>query len=197
MINYEKKTEGVIFDYCLWKNMLNYNQRVELDNILSTDYETQEPKNFGASDSLGNLKKSSNVFVSKYSKVKHILKDIFEEAIKINNFKFGYDLFEINSMDSINYNIYESQTSSQYDWHLDSSQTIFYDVKLTLLINNSLDVYEGGNFFINSGNIYEIPDFSEPGSVLMIKSNLLHKVSPVTSGIRRSITSFLCGPRFR
>lgn len=186
-----------VYDYWLWKDVFSYNQRVELDKILKTDFEMKEPKEYGASDNSGNFKKSSTVFISKYHQVKHLLSEIVDESIKVNNHKFGYDLFPIDNNHSLNYNIYDSKSSSQYDWHLDTSQTIYYDVKLTLLINNSIEKFEGGNFQLNSGTPYSLSDFSSPGSVVLIKSNILHKVTPVTSGTRNTITMFLCGPRFK
>jgi PKHD-type hydroxylase len=93
------------------------------------------------------------------------------------------------------YNIYEAKYKSNYDWHFDSSRSDVYDMKLTVLINLSIKDYEGGDFHIFNENEYKIPDFKEPGSILIFKSYLNHKVYPVNKGERRTLTYLLMGLR--
>ena len=64
-------------------------------------------------------------------------------------------------------------------------------------MNLSTEEYEGGEF---ETYIYEkkrIDEFSQPGSVYMFPSKFHHRVLPVTSGTRKSLTFFITGPRFR
>ena len=42
----------------------------------------------------------------------------------------------------------------------------------------------------------EIKELEKPGNVVMIRSHFHHKVTPVTSGERRTLTHFMVGPRF-
>jgi len=71
------------------------------------------------------------------------------------------------------------------------------DTKLTVLVNLSTEKYEGGEFQINNGDPKIVKEFTEPGDVLMFQSIILHKVNPVTQGVRKSLTFFLNGPSFR
>ena len=66
-----------------------------------------------------------------------------------------------------------------------------------MLINVSTKKYEGGDFYICAGKEKHIKELNEPGNILMLKSHLLHKVTPVTKGERRTLTIFLKGPSFR
>jgi len=45
-------------------------------------------------------------------------------------------------------------------------------------------------------NQFSIPKFNKPGDMLMFKSYINHKVSPILSGERRTLTLFFHGPRF-
>jgi len=57
--------------------------------------------------------------------------------------------------------------------------------------------YEGGEFQIfESENPETIFNFSKGGDMLLLKSSILHRVNPVTKGIRKSLTIFLEGPKF-
>ena len=80
---------------------------------------------------------------------------------------------------------------------MDASPLPHMDIKLTILINLSTKKYEGGSFFIFKGKEKNIKELDEPGNILMLKSYLLHKVTPVTKGERRTLTIFLKGPSFR
>ena len=49
---------------------------------------------------------------------------------------------------------------------------------------------------MRSTNIIEIPEFSEPGSMIMFQSHIDHQVSPIITGVRKTITYFMTGPRW-
>ena len=51
--------------------------------------------------------------------------------------------------------------------------------------------------YINKGKETHLKELDKPGSALMFKSHILHKVTPVTKGERRTLTIFLKGPAFR
>ena len=70
-------------------------------------------------------------------------------------------------------------------------------MKLTVLVNLSTEKFTGGQFMIYNGVEYEVPELSEPGSVLIIKSFLNHKVQPILSGQRKTLTLFGCGPKIK
>jgi hypothetical protein len=67
--------------------------------------------------------------------------------------------------------------------------------KLTIitLLN---DEYEGGQLYFQYGHQKIYPDL-KPGDVVVFPSFILHGVEPVTSGIRRSIVTWLVGPYFK
>ena len=123
-----------------------------------------------------------------------ILKNIKETIYWINRECFGFYIYE-NINDSFIHNVYSSTNKGQYKWHTDGEPySCNYTSKLTALINLSEEKFEGGNFYLFEGKPIKIKEFNEPGSLIVFPSYFLHKVTPVTSGIRKSGTIFVTGP---
>ena len=81
------------------------------------------------------------------------------------------------------------------DWYDGLSDDVF-DVKFTVIINASVESYKGGEFNLFLNKPTHINKLDNPGDVIMFKSNLYHKVNPVSDGKRHSISIFYKGPRF-
>jgi len=58
------------------------------------------------------------------------------------------------------------------------------------------DDFEGGKLYLKNGPEKIYPPQSA-GTVLAFPSFILHGVEPVTSGVRRSIVTWLVGPTFK
>ena len=72
-----------------------------------------------------------------------------------------------------------------------------YAIKLTTLINLSVDEYEWGEFSLWDGGAVVIKPFKKPGTLITFPSFYLHKVNPVTKGQRISGTFFMTGPKWK
>ena len=72
------------------------------------------------------------------------------------------------------------------------------DIKLTVLINISDSFFSGGEFnLLNSNNPTLVHELNNPGSMVIFNSFTLHRVNPVTKGIRKTLTIFVKGPAFK
>jgi len=104
---------------------------------------------------------------------------------------------DIDQPFEIQYTEYHSEQNGFYDWHhdIDWSNDRPYDRKLTVVIQlDDPSEYEGGEFnFKTVSN----PDFKPQGSVLVFPSYLEHMVTPVTSGTRHSLVTWVEGPRWK
>ncbi len=185
------------YDYWSWPNTFNKSEIKKINNIIDNNFESFEPESLAAKDLQGNKKKHLIVKIINFKKLKTQLNDFKNKFIQTANLEFGYEIFDIRDFEKLNFNIYSSKSNSKYDWHIDISESNLYDVKLTVLINLSMDVYEGGQFELFSGNHYEVPQLSIPGNAIMFKSYINHRVLPVTKGERRTLSIFLKGPKFR
>lgn len=145
-----------------------------------------------------NVIKTSEVSLTFYGAVRDHLEKLNQAVIYANKFYFYFDLFPVCDSDRILLNQYKSTNEARYDWHNDGIPSEHFDYKLTVLLNLSESLYTGGvfEFFIN-GDSYPINEFSAPGSVLIFPSFRYHRVTPVTYGVRNTITLFYTGPLFR
>ena len=84
-----------------------------------------------------------------------------------------------------------------YDWHMDTGPDQFSRRKISITVQLSdPSEYEGGDLQlkINSGHQNTPKGF---GTVVIFPSYLLHRVTPVTGGLRKSLVLWITGPAFK
>ena len=106
--------------------------------------------------------------------------------------------WEFHVTDNENIQFAEYGPEQHYHWHVDvfPLSGLPLDRKLTVvcLLNDPAE-FTGGEFQIRLYSEYTAPLVK--GSVIAFPSFLEHRVVPVTSGVRKSATMWLRGPRFR
>lgn len=117
------------------------------------------------------------------------------QAALAGNQDCGWD-FYVTDNENIQYAEYGPE--QHYNWHVDvfPLSGMPMDRKLTVvcLLNDPAE-FTGGEFQIRLYSEYTAPLVK--GSVIAFPSFLEHRVVPVTSGVRKSATMWLRGPRFR
>jgi len=184
-------------DYWFWKKFFNKKKIIEINNLIEKNFHDYQIPEKGALNVNNEPKKNSLVKVVSWKIVKNLLHDIHVKAIDSARKNFGYNVYEMSEEDTCLLNIYSSNNNSKYDWHTDGSGSNLYDCKLTVLINLSLNSYEGGDFKLFNNNEYLVNELKDPGNVIIFKSNINHCVTPITKGERRTLTMFILGPRFK
>lgn len=115
-------------------------------------------------------------------------------ARKINSIFYRFDLYGF--MEDMQYTVYGSG-GDHYDWHIDAGASTACPRKLSFSLQLSdPSEYEGGNleFMINKeGHVAK----KDRGLVVAFPSYRLHRVTPVTKGVRKSIVVWTTGPQFR
>jgi PKHD-type hydroxylase len=121
---------------------------------------------------------------------------------QLNGQFYGYDLWGF--CEDMQYTVYESDTKGFYDWHQDSmGNSIENNIdkrtprkfSISLLLSDPNE-YEGGDLIIKSGT-NDIVAPRERGIVTAFPSFQTHKVTPVTSGVRKSLVVWVTGPAFK
>jgi len=121
-----------------------------------------------------------------------IYKILHELIGKCNNDFYQFKLSEI--VEQIQYTVYKEDDKGFYDWHLDMGPNKSRR-KLSLVVQLSdPSEYEGGELQINTGKV--VLAEKEKGTVILFPSYLLHRVTPVTKGVRRSLVLWIDGPAF-
>jgi PKHD-type hydroxylase len=183
----------VKYSYFYYKNYLNKERILNLNKFINKNFDLLEPEENAARDKT-KKKFLSNCKQIYWRKIKHLLEDVDQLAHYTNENNFGYTLYNIKDKNCINYNVYSSKDKDRYDWHCDGNKSNFSDCKLTLLINLSTEKYEGGKFKIFEQGEIDVNELDSPGNILIFKSYLNHKVTPITKGKRTSLAIFYDGP---
>lgn len=189
---------NLTYEYFVWDNVISIPNIKIVNNYINQNYDYIEPPEHGAFSDDGIPKKFADAKIIKWFKIKGMLEHIVDIGYQCNNDNFGYNLFPMNGDRELVYANYNQTKKGKYDWHIDSCTTHIFDTKLTLIINLSENKYEGGMFeYMGAGvEIKSIDRFNQPGSMIMFKSHLNHRVLPVIKGERNSLTLFLNGPKF-
>jgi PKHD-type hydroxylase len=118
---------------------------------------------------------------------------VFHDLIgKCNSEFYRFVLTEIT--ENIQYTVYESEDQGYYDWHVDMGpEKARRKLSLVCQLSDPSE-YEGGELQINTGQIM-CPE-KDKGTVILFPSYLLHRVTPVTKGVRRSLVLWIEGPAF-
>lgn len=109
------------------------------------------------------------------------------------NFRFALDGFE----EHVQLARYRAEVAGHYDWHVDrGGRSIGGRRKLTVVVQLTDPAdYDGGALEFNvDGVVREAPRAA--GTAIAFPAYALHRVTPVTRGVRHSLTAWLHGPDF-
>lgn len=112
--------------------------------------------------------------------------------------------YDINYVNDIQFTKYESfnngSPGGHYDWHHDLmlNNDRPFDRKVSFVLQLSHpNEYSGGNFEFQEPYENVPEEAALRGSVIMFPSFVPHRVTPLESGTRYSLVSWIEGPRFR
>jgi len=125
----------------------------------------------------------------------------------VNNEFFNFDL---NGYEFYQYSEYREEDSGHYNWHTDvalggDNLNEFKQgfagletrkLSISLLLNEPEVDFSGGDFYVKMDDEgTHVP--CKKGRAILFPSYTLHKVSPVTKGVRKSLVVWVTGPKFR
>jgi PKHD-type hydroxylase len=128
---------------------------------------------------------------------KWIYDKIGDMALEANNEMFHFDLSHMP--EQIQYTEYYASNNGHYDWHMDiGSQGLmpFRKISVTVQLSDP-DEYEGGDLQIWAGGQYPMTAPKGKGNVVIFPSFMMHRVTPVTQGTRKSFVLWLGGGHYR
>jgi len=107
--------------------------------------------------------------------------------------------FDLDYIESLQYTIYD-QIGDHYSDHIDALPNSIHYRKLSFSIQLDDPSNYGGSDLIvktGSGDIEKSKVKRSRGCINVFPSYVLHQVTPLTFGKRRSLVGWVCGPRFR
>lgn len=129
-----------------------------------------------------------------YSDILPFVNKMEDVTNMINMQYYGFNLFPSTKDGKVSYNVYDSKNKGEYQWHFDGEKegTVF-ELKLTSVINISEKPFSGGEFYLWKNRDVEVSQVVVPGTLIVFPSFYIHKVNPVTAGIRKTLTFWRCG----
>lgn len=115
---------------------------------------------------------------------------------RANREGYGFDLTDF--AESAQIAAYRAEAQGHFDWHSDiGAGPLAARRKITIVVQLSApEEYEGGTLNLRpDSNIHDAP--RTRGTAVLFPSFVLHRVTPVTRGLRRSLTLWAHGPAFR
>jgi len=185
-----------VTNYFWWKDFFD---NEELDSLYPFfDSLEQTPGTIGTTDSqIMDDYRRSNIKWVRYNEESHPIYDkIASLVLEANKQMWNFDIDRFNS--DLQYTEYDSSNQGFYDYHIDVGENDEASQrKLTVVIQLSKpDEYEGGELLLKTGKEDTVIP-KELGYAVVFPSFLLHKVNPVTKGIRKSLVSWIAGPPLR
>jgi hypothetical protein len=176
-----------------WYSQPNFYEPHEIRDIIAT---VRNAKTTEWDDIPGDNKNvATEVFINN-QQVEEKLKKLFQHVKTWNRQWFGYELYP-DIPPGGNINVYSGKTNS-YGYHSDRTDLgMSSDSKLTAILNVSQNKYIGGEFEIFEGYDHHIESLDHPGTLIVFPSYWYHRVKPVLSGERTTISFWFLGPNWK
>ena len=159
---------------------------------------------FEAGTVVEQTRKSNVCFVNGIINNTDLFTPLITKVSEINKQYFGFDL---NEPETIQLTEYDSAEQGEYKPHEDDADWVGlvperFDPrgvrKLSVVIQLSdSKSYEGGELIFPNNEGYDSSHATGIGTCIIFPSYLKHGVTPVTSGVRHSLVSWILGPPFK
>ena len=116
---------------------------------------------------------------------------------EVNRRYFHFDLTGFH--EPMQLGLYTADKQGHYNWHIDASPTdnnVPRKLSIAMLLSNPSD-FEGGEFQVKTSDDTAHTLETLQGRAWFFPSYTLHRVAPVTKGVRRSLVLWVGGPAFR
>jgi PKHD-type hydroxylase len=126
--------------------------------------------------------------------------DIFLKLANIvNNLNDQFYKYDLTEMESLQFTKYNSETSDFYTSHSDDGYkfNLFRKLSVSVQLSDPSE-YEGGELVFYRNTLLESSVApKQAGTVIVFPSFVIHEVKKITSGTRKSLVTWINGPRFK
>ena len=184
------------YDFWIWEKFFNLKKIKQINNFIENNFDKSEPFDLVAKNSDQKLKANKQTNLIAYYKIGKYFDFLFEHIYSSIQENFGGIYYNYNKLDYCHFHKYNYKNKDSYDWHIDKAEIEKpHDYKFTIVVNLSDKKYKGGELQFKNPEIYSVENFNKFGSVIMFKSNISHRVTPVIFGERKTIVFFLKEPK--
>jgi PKHD-type hydroxylase len=147
----------------------------------------------GSDGTVSEYRKSDIAWIPDNQDSAWLYSKIADLSMIANKEMWNFDIWGYH--DSLQYTTYYGD-GGHYDWHADLGPNMSNRKLSVVLQLSDPSEYEGGELQMNiGGSIISVP--RQKGLICFFPSFVLHRVTPLTSGIRTSLVTWLCGANLR
>jgi PKHD-type hydroxylase len=180
-------------NYYWFENSFSDKEYEYIDNLQKL-YSFEKASIVDDSINVDNKTRKSKIKWLHHDEKSNWLYDKIETMVREANLVWNFDLYSIK--DSVQYTEYY-EGGGHYDWHMDigSFPINHRKISITIQLSDPND-YVGGDLEIWTGQGIQICA-RQKGAALLFPSYMLHRVTPVTAGIRKSLVLWVGGGAYR
>lgn len=162
--------------------------------LLYVSQQQVEEAKLGGGQVNPNIRRSKILFLPTHSDTKWVYNKLGSVINQINQETFN---FHLTSLQSIQYTEYHAEDQGTYEDHLDWQPNVIWPRKLSLCIQlTDGEDYDGGDLVIKPASKFLTASRTK-GDAVIFPSFLLHGVTPVTRGLRKSLVVWADGPEWK
>lgn len=144
-------------------------------------------------DVVSDYRKSEIAWLDDNQETRWLYEKIADLCKIANRNMWNFDIW--GYQDSFQYTVYYGD-GGHYDWHVDLGPGISNRKISFVLQLSDPGEYDGGDLQMNpGGQIMTVP--KGLGTLCFFPSFMLHRVTPLNSGVRKSLVNWFCGANFR
>ena len=182
-------------DYYWFQNAFSEEELTRLYDLLES-LQYQDATTIGNQDEKISEVRSSRIkWIPQTNNWQWLYEKLFNMIEEANGTLWNFDLFGTNEF--IQYTEYLASDQGHYDWHQDIGPGGPSLRKVSLVVQlTEAEEYEGGDLQIwPGGNIWTVP--KGKGNVAIFPSYMMHRVTPMTSGVRKSLVLWAGGQHYK
>lgn len=183
--------------YASWRGAFN---KSDVDRIIQLGEQQQKQQAFVYTDTSQEISEQTRrteiSWISRTPESEWLYKALYFYASELNARYFGFNLFGL--VDSLQYTVYHGapDVPGHYTWHMDMDVKTVAPRKLSMVVQLSApEDYDGGELDFQGISVTQAD--KTVGDVHAFSAWVMHRVSPVTRGIRRSLVCWFAGQQFR
>jgi PKHD-type hydroxylase len=141
------------------------------------------------------VRRSNIAWLYPKPEIQIVVEKFANAASEVNNRYFGFDLDGV--YEPFQLGVYDAAVEGHYNWHIDSIKTIAPRKLSMVVLLSDPSEFSGGELQVKTDSDQAVDLEMIKGRAWFFPSYTLHRVTPVTRGIRRSLVSWISGKPFR
>lgn len=144
-----------------------------------------------------NIRASQVAWLGGKPELRPIWEKLANTVAEVNRRYFHFDLTGFH--EPMQLGLYTESQQGHYDWHIDASPSdnnAPRKLSMAMLLSDPAE-FEGGEFQVKTSTDVAQTLETVKGRAWFFPSYTLHRVAPVTKGVRRSLVLWVGGPAFR